>query len=90
MEEPIEESEEEEEVEEEEDESDSLGKDDTEEEDHLDELARKKTKKIQIKVLLLAGKMAIILSSLITGLFSAYLLFSYVQLRMKAAVSNMR
>jgi hypothetical protein len=30
--------------------------------------------------------MAIILSSLITGLFSAYLLFSYVQLRMKAAV----
>ena len=86
MEEPIEESEEEEEVEEEEDESDSLGKDDTEEEDHLDELARKKIKKIQIKVLLLTGKMAII----ITGLFSAYLLFSYVQLRMKAAVSNMR
>jgi hypothetical protein len=34
--------------------------------------------------------MAIILSSLITSLFSAYLLFSYVQLRMKAAVTNMR
>ena len=34
--------------------------------------------------------MAIILSALITGLFSAYLLFAYVQLKMKAAVSNMR
>ena len=92
VEEPVEESEEEEkeEDEEEEEESDSLRKDDTEDEDNLDEIARKKEKNLNVKQLLLLGKMAIILSSIITGLFSAYLLFSYVQLRMKAAVSNMR
>ena len=75
MEEPVEESEEEEDEDEEagEEESDSLGKDDTEDEDNLDELVHKKEKNFKANQLLFPGKMAIILSSLITGLFSAYL-----------------
>ena len=34
--------------------------------------------------------MAVIISSIITGIFSVYLLASYVHLRVKASVSNMR
>ena len=36
------------------------------------------------------GKMAIVVSSLVTGLFSVYLVVSFVHLKIKASVSNMR
>ena len=34
--------------------------------------------------------MAIFISSLVTGLFSMYLLVSFIHLKIKASVSNMR
>ena len=34
--------------------------------------------------------MAIVVSSLVTGLFSVYLVVSFVHLKIKASVSNMR
>lgn len=36
------------------------------------------------------GKLAVLVSSLVTGLFSMYLLVSFVHLKIKASVSNMR
>ena len=87
VEEPAEESEEEEE----EEDTESIRKDESEDEDHLDQLARKYEDNIHSYLHHIPpGKMAIVLSSIISSLFSAYLLFSYVQLKMKASVSNMR
>ena len=40
--------------------------------------------------LFFSEKIAIMMSSLVTGLFSVYLLVSFVHLKIKASVSNMR
>ena len=37
-----------------------------------------------------SGKAAIIVSSIVSGLFSLYLVVSFVHLKIKASVSNMR
>ena len=59
-------------------------------------------KKLQVRTIFLSifdftkvspvilGKMAIVVSSLVTGLFSVYLVVSFVHLKIKASVSNMR
>ena len=46
--------------------------------------------KEKINNFIFSEKIAIMVSSLVTGLFSVYLLVSFVHLKIKASVSNMR
>ena len=91
--EPIEDSDTESESEEEEELEENIEEEKSQQEEKMERLASERTSdSVSVNYIyhLTSEKMAVLLSSLVTGLFSMYLLVSFIHLKIKASVSNMR